>query len=110
MKDRQINIRMNKDILNILEFKAKASNMSKTEYVTRAILDSEIKVTNNSKDISKLIGSVNKIGNNINQIARNLNVANKQDKLDDINYNNLLDKLMIIQYQLNEILNSKSVK
>jgi len=107
MKDRQINIRMNQDILNILELKAKASNMSKTEYVTRAILDSEIKV-DNSKDISKLIGSVNKIGNNINQIARNLNIANKQYKLDDINYDNILDKLIIIQYQLNEIL--KSVK
>ena len=108
MKDRQINVRVNQEILNILELKAKASNMSKTEYVTRAILDSEIKVTNNSKDISKLIGSINKIGNNINQIARNLNVANKQDKLDYINYDNILDKLIIIQYQLNEIL--KSVK
>ena len=105
MKDRQINIRMNKDILNILELKANAANMSKTEYITRAILDSYIKV-DNSKDISKLIGSVNKIGNNINQIARNLNIANKQDKLDDINYDNILDKLIIIQYQLNEILKS----
>lgn len=105
MKDKQINIRLNQDILNILELKSKAINMNKSEYIIKAIIDSDIKA-DNSKDICMLLGSVNKIGNNINQIARNLNIANNSNKLDDINYNNILDKLTIIEYQLKDILKS----
>ena len=103
MKDKQINIRVNEEILKTLIVKANAANMNKSEYIIKCILNSNIKV-DNSKDISKLIGSVNKIGNNINQIAKNLNIANNTNKLDDINYNNLLDKLTIIEYQLKNIL------
>ena len=103
MKDKQINIRMNEDILNTLIVKANAVNMNRSEYIIKCILDSDIKA-DNSKDISTLLGSINKIGNNINQIARNLNIANNSNKLDDINYNNILDKLTIIEYQLKNIL------
>ena len=105
MKDKQINIRVNQEILNTLMVKANVANMKKSEYIIKCILNSNIKV-DNSKDICKLIGSVNKIGNNINQIAKNLNIANNTNKLDDINYNNLLDKLTIIEYQLKNILKS----
>ncbi len=105
MKDKQINIRLNQDILNLLELKSKAINMNKSEYIIKAIIDSDIKA-DNSKDICMLLGSVNKIGNSINQIARNLNIANNNNKLDDINYNNILDKLTIIEYQLKDILKS----
>jgi len=103
MKDKQINIRMNEDILNTLIVKASAVNMNRSEYIIKAILDSDIKV-DNSKDISMLLGSINKIGNNINQIAKSLNIANSSNKLDDINYNNILDNLTIIEYKLKDIL------
>lgn len=105
MKDRRFEVRLTNELYNTLELKSKAINMNKSEYIIKAIIDSDIKA-DNSKDICMLLGSVNKIGNNINQIARNLNIANNSNKLDDINYNNILDKLTIIEYQLKDILKS----
>lgn len=102
MKTKQINIRLNDEIYNMLQFKSKATNMTATDYITTAINGSDIKV-DNSKDIGRLIGAINKVGNNINQIAHNLNIANNSDKLDDVDYSNLLNKLVIIEHQLNSI-------
>lgn len=103
MKDKTITIRLSDELYNMLQIKASASNMNTSDYIRTSINDSDIKV-DNRKDIGKLIGSVNKVGNNINQIAHNLNIANSSNKLDDINYNNILDKLTIIEYQLKEVL------
>lgn len=103
MKTKQLNIRVTEEIYNMLQLKSKASNMTATDYIITSINQSDIKI-DNRKDIGKLIGSVNKVGNNINQIAHNLNIANNSNKLDDVNYNNILDKLTIIEYQLKEVL------
>ena len=103
MKDKTITIRLSDELYNMLQIKASASNMNTSDYIRTSINDSDIKV-DNRKDIGKLIGSINKVGNNINQIAHNLNIANNSNKLDDINYNNILDKLTIIEYQLKEVL------
>lgn len=103
MKDKTITIRLSDELYNMLQIKASASNMNTSDYIRTSINESDIKV-DNRKDIGKLIGSINKVGNNINQIAHNLNIANNSNKLDDINYNNILDKLTIIEYQLKEVL------
>lgn len=103
MKDKTITIRLSAELYNMLQIKASASNMNTSDYIRTSINESVIKV-DNRKDIGKLIGSINKVGNNINQIAHNLNIANNSNKLDDINYNNILDKLTIIEYQLKEVL------
>ena len=103
MKDKIITIRLSDELYNMLQIKAIASNMNTSDYIRTSINESDIKV-DNRKDIGKLIGSINKVGNNINQIAHNLNIANNSNKLDDINYNNILDKLTIIEYQLKEVL------
>ena len=103
MKDKTITIRLSDELYNMLQIKTSASNMNTSDYIRTSINDSDIKV-DNRKDIGKLIGSINKVGNNINQIAHNLNIANNSNKLDDINYNNILDKLTIIEYQLKEVL------
>ena len=103
MKDKTITIRLSDELYNMLQIKASASNMNTSDYIRTSINDSDIKV-DNRKDIGKLIGSINKVGNNINQIAHNLNIANNSNKLDDINYNNILDKLTIIEHQLKEVL------
>lgn len=104
MKDKRVNIRLSKELFNMLTFKAIAAKKTTSEYIRESITTSDIKV-DNSKDINRLISSLNLIGNNINQIAHNLNIANKSDKLDDINYNNLLDRLIIIEYKLKNISN-----
>ncbi len=103
MKNKEFKFRLSGELYNMLQLKAAASNMNASDYIRNAINTSDIKI-NDRKDIGKLIGAINKIGNNINQIAHNLNIANNSNKLDDINYNNILDKLTIIEYQQKELL------
>ena len=98
-KDKQLNIRIDDELLSLLETKSKQLNITKTEYITQAIKNSKIK-SNNKNYIVKLIGSINKIGNNLNQIAKVLNIANRYDYLNDIDYKELLDELTIIDIQL----------
>lgn len=105
MKEKTVTTRLTNELYNMLQLKSAASNMRISDYIRHSIIQSDIKI-DNSKDIGKLIGSVNRVGNNINQIAHNLNIANNSNKLDDINYNNILDKLTIIEYQLKEVLKS----
>jgi len=105
MKDKQINLRLSQELYNMLQLKSKASNMTASNYIRTSINSSQIKI-DNSKDIGKLIGAINKIGNNINQIAYTLNKANNNNELNNIDYNNILDKLIIIEHQQSELLKS----
>ena len=103
MKDKQINIRLTKELYNMLIMKSEASNLSYSNFLRSLIINTEIKI-DNSRDISKLIGSVNKMGNNLNQIAHTLNVANNKDKLDDIEYDKILNELILIEQYLKELI------
>ncbi len=103
MKEKTISLRLTNELYNLLQFKAAASKISASDYIRQSITQSDIKV-NNSKDIFALIGSVNKVGNNINQIAHTLNIANKNNNLNDIDYNNIIDSLLLIEYQLKDII------
>lgn len=105
-KNKQINIRINNQTLELIDNKAKNANMNRSEFIINAILISKIKAKN--KDIFKLISAINRIGNNINQISRTLNIANNDNNLSDILFENILDKLSIINYQLDIII--KEVK
>lgn len=98
-----ITLRISEELDNMLTLKSAAANKNRSDYLRDSISKSNISI-DTSKDIRLMLGSVNKIGNNINQIAHNLNIANNSNKLDDVNYNNILDKLTIIEYQLKEIL------
>lgn len=98
-----ITLRISEELDNMLTLKAAAANKNRSDYLRDSISKSNVSI-DTSKDIRLMLGSVNKIGNNINQIAHNLNIANNSNKLDDVNYNNILDKLTIIEYQLKEIL------
>ena len=104
MKDKRVNIRLSNELYNMLTFKAIAAKKSNSEYIRQSIITSDIKV-DYSRDVHRLIVSLNSIGNNVNQLAHNLNIANMSDKLDDINYNKLLDRLIIIEYKLKDLLN-----
>jgi len=103
MKKKLISIRLSEEVIKTLEFKSKAININKTAYITKSILDSDIKA-DNSRDIRSLLNAINKIGNNINQIAHTLNIANKNDNLKDVKYDDLLNQMIIIEHHLKDIL------
>ena len=98
-----ITLRISDELDNMLTLKSAAANKNRSDYLRDSISKSNIAI-DTTKDIRMMLGSINKVGNNINQIAHNLNIANNNNKLDDINYNNILDKLTIIEYQLKELL------
>jgi len=102
MKDKQINLRLSTELYNMLQVKSKASNLSASDYIRQSINNSDIKI-DNSKDISKLIASLNHIGNNINQISKNLNIANNSNNLSNVDYEDLLNSLIIMQRYLKDI-------
>ena len=60
--------------------------------------------TNNKKELKELLWNINKIGTNINQLSHALNYSIKLEKLDSYNYKNLINKLAIIESQLDSIL------
>lgn len=103
MKDTQINIRLSSELFNILNLKSIATNRTNSDYIRSLILNTEISI-NEEKDIVKLINSINHIGNNINQIARTLNKANLSNKLNDVQYEKILNRLIVIESNLSEIL------
>jgi len=102
MKDNRVTIRLSDEQYKALLIKAEASNKKISEYIRDTIVNSEVKA--NEKDYIYLIGAINKIGNNLNQIAYNLNYARNKDKLDDIDYDNLLASLLLIENTLQNIL------
>lgn len=105
MKDTTINLRLSKELKLILENKAKEANKTSSELLREAIINNQVS-HNNSKHISQLIASINKIGNNVNQIAHNLNIARNANNIDEISFENLLLELQNINYHLQDILSA----
>jgi len=93
---------MSNELFNLLTLKSKAVGKSNSEFIREAIQETEVKQSN-EKDKSKLIASLNHIGNNINQMQKSLNIAKLQNKLEDTDYKDLLNSLVIIQRYLKDI-------
>ena len=103
MKDNRVTIRLSDEQYKALLIKAEASNKKISEYIRDTIVNSEVKA-DTKKDYIYLIGAVNKIGNNLNQIAYNLNYARNRNKIDDIDYDNLLASLLLTENAFKNIL------
>ncbi len=101
-KDKRFEMKMSKDLFQILTEKAKQTNLTKSELLRQSI--SSVTIKESSKDYPKILGNFNRIGNNINQIAHQLNSANLSNNLGEFDFNNLLNKLVIIEANLNTIL------
>ena len=101
MKSKVINFRLTKELNDVLILKSKEANMTTSNFLRTAIIDARIQI-NKDKNIAKKISAINQIGNNINQIARTLNIANSGDFLSDINYENILNELIIIEEKLSK--------
>ena len=105
MQDKMFKFRLSQQQKQLLDSKAKALNMNSTQFLIKYIESSNINVKpTNKKDLKELIWNINKIGTNINQLSHGLNYSIQLEKLDSYNYKNLINKLIIIESQLDSIL------
>lgn len=72
LKKRQFKFWLDEKVFEILNQKAAAANLSKTNFLAKIIVDSAV-VKVDTTNISKLSNEINKIGVNINQIAHKVN-------------------------------------
>jgi len=97
-RNNRFEIRLFDEEVEILENKAKAQGLSKTEYIREIILYSEVKESKRNilsdERFMKLLYEINRIGNNINQIAynSNLRIASIRREIKELKfqYENLL--------------------
>ena len=101
-KEKQINLRLTLSEFEQLEEIALSKKITKSELILNLVFDKKVS-KQVSRDLIKVIQSQNKIGNNLNQIARTLNTAKLENVLNIIDYKNLIDKLEIIENQLENI-------
>ena len=66
-KDKKINIRLTEKEKNIIETKAKKSNMTITKFIVSSCLKDKIIIING---LDKIDSELRRIGNNINQLTR----------------------------------------
>ena len=105
MKKDEFKFRISKELKDLLNSKSQEANMNSSEFLRELILSSQINIkTTNKKDLKELIWNVNKLGVNINQLSHGLNYSIQMKKLDSYNYKNLINKLIIIENQLDSIL------
>ena len=101
-KEKQINLRLTLSEFEQLEEIALSKKITKSELILNLVFDKKVS-KQVSRDLIKVIQSQNKIGNNLNQIARVLNTAKIENVLNIVDYKNLIDKLEIIENQLENI-------
>ncbi len=101
-KEKQINLRLTLSEFEQLEEIAFSKKITKSELILNLVFDKKVS-KQVSRDLIKVIQSQNKIGNNLNQIARTLNTAKLENVLNIVDYKNLIDKLEIIENQLENI-------
>lgn len=101
MKSKVINFRLTEELNDVLIMKSLEANMTTSDFLRSSIIDARIQI-NKDKDIAKKISAINQIGNNVNQIARVLNTANSGEFLSDLNYENILNQLIIIEEKLSQ--------
>ena len=101
-KEKQINLRLTLSEFEQLEEIALSKKITKSELILNLVFDKKVS-KQVGRDLIKVIQSQNKIGNNLNQIARTLNTAKLENVLNIIDYKNLIDKLEIIENQLENI-------
>ena len=96
-KTERIDVKVTPSFKNMLTVKYTAMNMKESEFVRSAIMNAQLNFKLSDKDIGTLIGTLGSIGNNINQIAHNLNIAKKKNALDEVDYQDIANQLLIIK-------------
>lgn len=97
-KKYEICLRLTKEEKERLESSARVCGLSKTAYLRRLLLGTEVKARP-SQEIKALRTEIHQIGNNINQIARSVNmgIASSEDARRGLF---LLDQVYELMYQI----------
>lgn len=97
-KKYEICLRLSKEEKELLESSARACGLTKTAYLRRLLLGTEVKARP-SQEIKALRTEIHHIGNNINQIARSVNagIARAEDAKRGLY---LLDQVYELMYQV----------
>ena len=96
-KTELVAVKVTPSFKNMLTVKHTAMNMKESEFIRSAIMNAQLNFKLSDKDIGTLIGTLGSIGNNINQIAHNLNIAKKKNALDEVDYQDIANQLLIIK-------------
>lgn len=104
MKVNTVTVRLTDELYTELLIKSRSLNMTNSDYLRNSIMNTKINYQTNDIDYGYLIGAVNKIGNNINQIAHNLNIARNQKELNNQDYDDLLNQLLIINSNMKSLI------
>ena len=72
-------------------------------YARKMLIDGYV-IRLDYSDVKAMAAELQKIGTNINQLSHGLNYSIQLEKLDSYNYENLINKLAIIESQLDSIL------
>lgn len=102
-RDIRKNYKFSKTEIDELERKCSELKITETDFISTLIFDTKIK-KNESKEKVNYLGAINKIGNNLNQAVRLLHTKNLDNNLNDYDYEQLLNQLIIIENQLDNIL------
>ena len=97
-KKYEICLRLSKEEKELLEHSARLCGLSKTAYLRRLLLGTEVKARP-SQEIKELRTEIHHIGNNINQIARSVNagIARAEDARRGLF---LLDQVYELMYRI----------
>jgi len=94
---KRVQIKMQDNIYETMSSKAKALSLSNSEFVRSLIMEQTITKKLNQKDYTRTLGLLGNLTNNINQIAHNLNIARNDQNLDKIDYEDIINKLIILE-------------
>ena len=102
-KKKSISLRLTEELFDELSFKSELLHISNSDFLRRAIINTVISAKLDTKELASLISTLNKISQDISQISEVLNVSNLEDSLLDVDYENLLNQLILIREQLREL-------
>lgn len=97
MKTKRLNFRISEDADKAIRKKAKAAQMSITDYVISAATQKEII---NFQGLSELITQIKRLGNNVNQLL----ILSRQGRIHTVNLSEAQEKLKQIYESLSTIL------
>ncbi len=103
VKNKTISLRLTEALFTELSFKSSLLNIDNSDFLRQCITNTVINAKLDTKELASLISALTKIGHDISKIATVLNVSNFEDSLEDIEYENLLNQLILIREQLREL-------
>ncbi len=103
VKNKTISLRLTESLFTELSFKSSLLNIDNSDFLRQCITNTVINAKLDTKELASLISALTKIGHDISKIATVLNVSNFEDSLEDIEYENLLNQLILIREQLREL-------